>query len=334
MLFCKRNFSRAIAFVVALLMLSLGGVSALALSDYSAEQFEGYDVTNVNGQIIFGSPYQWEDEAVQSVATQLPDYSVKALFENDGIYTYLITLKNGSQNAEACELLKSVSDAELVITNYFYMNDTDALHQLQESDDYHKGDIDGNGELTSTDYLNVKQSFLGQMELNEKEGVMADVDNNGTIDGTDYLLIKSHFLGDTEISKDGFFGGKNVSEYKVKLDAMTKMDIAKDYIEFRNQESDFMFAEVIISAVSGSYNGAYVMKMSFNLVPEIDVTVEKSVGGVVFNTSVCADLVAYKDGSFYSLEDAFEQGILTAEDLGIARSVYNTSVCSMKPYLA
>ena len=334
MLFSKRNFSRAIAFVVALLMLSLGGVSALALSDYSAEQFEGYDVTNINGQIIFGSPYVWEDEAIQNVASQLPDYSVKALFENDGIYTYLITLKNYSQNAEACELLKSVSDAELVITNYFYMNDTDALNQLQESNDYHKGDVDGDSELNATDYLNVKQAFLGQIELGKKASVMADIDNNGTIDGTDYLLIKSHFLGDMEISKDGFFGGKNVSEYKVKLDSMTKMDMAKDYIEFRNQESDFMFVEVIISAVSGSYNGAYVMKMSFNSVPEVNVLVEKEVGGVVFNVSVCADLVAYKDGSFYSLEDAFEQGIVSAEDLEIARSVYNTSVCSMKPYLA
>ncbi len=58
-----------------------------------------------------------------------------------------------------------------------------------------KGDVDGNGEVTSTDYIRVKGGFLGLYEFEGAYFSAADVDGNGEITSTDYIKIKAHFSG-------------------------------------------------------------------------------------------------------------------------------------------
>ena len=66
-----------------------------------------------------------------------------------------------------------------------------------------KGDVDGNGILSATDYLRIKHYFLGNITLTEPQIKAADIDSNERIESADYLLIKSHFLKLTDI-----YGGK------------------------------------------------------------------------------------------------------------------------------
>jgi len=59
-----------------------------------------------------------------------------------------------------------------------------------------KGDVDGSGNVNSTDYLRLKKIFLGYIAA--PEGIYmysADMDQNEKIDSTDYLQIKKIFLG-------------------------------------------------------------------------------------------------------------------------------------------
>jgi hypothetical protein len=56
------------------------------------------------------------------------------------------------------------------------------------------GDVDGNGIVDSTDYLRIKSSFAGDLELGDAYFVAGDVDSNKIIDTTDYIKIKSSFL--------------------------------------------------------------------------------------------------------------------------------------------
>ncbi len=62
-----------------------------------------------------------------------------------------------------------------------------------------KGDVDGDGEVTSTDYIRIKSSFLGQIDLENEFLLSADADNDGEITSTDYLKIKTHFLGSSNL---------------------------------------------------------------------------------------------------------------------------------------
>jgi hypothetical protein len=57
------------------------------------------------------------------------------------------------------------------------------------------GDVTGDGEIDSTDYLRIKGHFLGTFTLEGDAFKAGDVTKDGTIDSTDYLRIKGHFLG-------------------------------------------------------------------------------------------------------------------------------------------
>ncbi|MBO7254290.1 MAG: SH3 domain-containing protein, partial [Clostridia bacterium] len=55
------------------------------------------------------------------------------------------------------------------------------------------GDVDGNGNINSSDYLRVKQIFLATQTLSESESLAADVNCDGVVNSTDYLLIRDIF---------------------------------------------------------------------------------------------------------------------------------------------
>ncbi len=57
------------------------------------------------------------------------------------------------------------------------------------------GETTGDGIVTSSDYLQIKKSFLKVYTFDDYSFIAADVNPNGRIDTTDYLRIKLHFLG-------------------------------------------------------------------------------------------------------------------------------------------
>lgn len=65
------------------------------------------------------------------------------------------------------------------------------------------GDVDGSGEINSTDRLRIKKYFLHLYELNDLYLTASDVNCDGEITSTDYLKIKLHFLG-----KDSMYENK------------------------------------------------------------------------------------------------------------------------------
>lgn len=61
------------------------------------------------------------------------------------------------------------------------------------------GDIDGNGRVTSADYLNIRAQLKGTTELSELQLRAADINGDGNTSVFDYMLVKSHFLGTYDI---------------------------------------------------------------------------------------------------------------------------------------
>ena len=59
-----------------------------------------------------------------------------------------------------------------------------------------KGDVDGNGEISATDYVRIKNYIMEKSgsELTIAESVAADVDGNGSIGATDYVKIKNSIM--------------------------------------------------------------------------------------------------------------------------------------------
>lgn len=63
------------------------------------------------------------------------------------------------------------------------------------------GDVDGNGTIDSTDYLQIKKVFLKEMSLQGAFLSSADTNNDGTINTTDYMQIKKYFIGGFDLYK-------------------------------------------------------------------------------------------------------------------------------------
>ena len=57
------------------------------------------------------------------------------------------------------------------------------------------GDLNGDGEITSLDYLFVKRACFKTYDLSDAENARADIDKNGKIDSADYLLVKRIAFG-------------------------------------------------------------------------------------------------------------------------------------------
>jgi hypothetical protein len=62
-----------------------------------------------------------------------------------------------------------------------------------------KGDTDGDGSVTSTDYVQIKKAFSKSISLEGVYALAGDTNGDGEINTTDYVQIKSHFLGNSDI---------------------------------------------------------------------------------------------------------------------------------------
>ncbi len=58
------------------------------------------------------------------------------------------------------------------------------------------GDVDGNGIVDATDYLQVKKAFLKEIQLEGVYLTAADTNGDEIVNSTDYLQIKNYFLGE------------------------------------------------------------------------------------------------------------------------------------------
>jgi hypothetical protein len=57
------------------------------------------------------------------------------------------------------------------------------------------GDVDGSGQITSTDYLLIKAAFYGVKKLDGIYYMAANIDKSDELSITDYLKVKAHMLG-------------------------------------------------------------------------------------------------------------------------------------------
>ncbi len=57
------------------------------------------------------------------------------------------------------------------------------------------GDINGDGTINSTDFMQVRRHYLGLFTIPEEKLAAADVNADGKINSTDFMQIRRHFLG-------------------------------------------------------------------------------------------------------------------------------------------
>ena len=58
-----------------------------------------------------------------------------------------------------------------------------------------KGDVNGDGKITASDYVLIKNQIMGTISLDEKSKKAADVNGDGKISASDYVMVKNYIMG-------------------------------------------------------------------------------------------------------------------------------------------
>lgn len=127
------------------------------------------------------SPYTLENNIVSNVVADTTAESFASNFTNE----VAITTANG----EAIEASKIIGTGYIV---------TDIVSG-ESAEIMILGDVNGDGELSATDYIQIKSFFLSGQGLDGIYFTAANIDGEDEIDGTDYIKLKSHFLGQSNI---------------------------------------------------------------------------------------------------------------------------------------
>ena len=94
------------------------------------------------------------------------------------------------------------------------------------------GDVNGDGKISSPDYLMIKKYIVGNISLSDNQKKLADINSDGFINSVDYILVKKQILGiskiETPISKEETQTvsqpSVEVKKYNVKLIGMTVVE--------------------------------------------------------------------------------------------------------------
>ena len=62
------------------------------------------------------------------------------------------------------------------------------------------GDVSGDGQVKSKDYMMIKNYIMGTLQLNDTEKLAADLSKDGQIKSKDYMMIKNHIMQTSTIT--------------------------------------------------------------------------------------------------------------------------------------
>ena len=133
---------------------------------------------NPNGDITIGWLYKNE------IVTRIE----KATSKVAGTYWDKIRTSNGTEGYVARETYENEAEYKQYLIPVSNSEDN--------NDDYKPGDVNGDGKITSSDYVLIKDYIMGNSELSDTAKKAADYNQDGKITSSDYVLIKDYIMGE------------------------------------------------------------------------------------------------------------------------------------------
>lgn len=180
-----------------------------------------------------------------------------------------------------------------------------AVNDTETSPKYTLGDIDVSGEIDSTDYLKIKNTFLSKLTLKGTEFALADVNFDGIIDTTDYLNIRESFLKEEPLDNSGWatYEGKEsftavpmTDEFKVqfeRFEAWETIGNVNDYLEPKSKSNKIMHYQDWFGDFSEEASGDYSWEASETSSPQKNIEVELPSGKTETATLQCSEVTSY-----------------------------------------
>lgn len=109
----------------------------------------------------------------------------KDVANSDG-YTWYKVKYNNTVGYVASKYLRDVSDGN--------SNSNNSGNNNTSVEKYAKGDVNGDGEISASDYVLIKNHIMERKLLDSKAQESADVNKDGEISASDYVLIKKYIM--------------------------------------------------------------------------------------------------------------------------------------------
>lgn len=168
----------------------------------------------------------------------VPNKKISEIVESVGITLY--EAKNGKSE---------------VVKNYDIASTGYTITDKKNSKEYNivvLGDINGDGEVRATDYIQVKNHINGSKKLNEIESLAGDVNSDGEVRATDYILIKNYIKGSSNIILSSSKSAQTMSYSEIIMKAADESGISPYSIAIKIIQEVGRSGS---SSVSGTYPG-------------------------------------------------------------------------------
>jgi len=174
------------------------------------------------------------------------------------------------------------------------------------------GDLNGDGAVTAADAIICLQASSKLTTLTEKQKKAADVFGDGEITAACARKILRVSLGLENFEEEFMFTPQ--PKNPAVLSAEQEKRIKEDWVATWNQEWIKQEPEVKLKYY-GSYNGCIVLVIKDNHNTYPTMVWDENISGVVFFNLKGSGIQVWNNGSFLNLRSAYEQGLLTKEDL-------------------
>ncbi len=192
--------------------------------EYKVPDAKDIKVDYVTNSSIFLDIHEGEEYSIDGVnwttlgyfrnLSKFTEYTVSARVASDGIFPAgdIKTAVFMIVGANEPILLKTVGNyiygirpntliSDLGITYYTSFYNTDTAKNLdffvKDGKVYNiiiSGDVNGDGKINSTDFMQVRKAYLNTFELTGAKQLSADVNFDGKVNSTDFMQIRRHYL--------------------------------------------------------------------------------------------------------------------------------------------
>ncbi len=163
-----------------------------------------------------------------------------------------------------------------------------------------KGDTNGDGKISSSDYQQIKKAFIGTFDLRGAYALAADTNSDERISSVDYIRVKMHFFSKIELTEPL----PEIDQSDV-ISPTANPGLLGDSVEYANQVKNQVKSYFNQGGDRSSY---YVENAEMKLVHAISNDSGKNVksfenknGGVYFTESM--DIYFKADGNTYPLSE-------------------------------
>ncbi|PKM62407.1 MAG: hypothetical protein CVU97_05530 [Firmicutes bacterium HGW-Firmicutes-21] len=241
---------------------------------------------------------------------------------------YLIKLYAESDMAAVLDLLNSREDVEAAEPNYIISFDSvEDIYGIRPA--YSKGDLNGDGQVNSVDYLMLKRICLGTFKPTSGQLFASDINDDGAVTSADYLMIKrffnrTHYFLPTLPKPQIPLNDEQIETIKADYEKFYKENIEKSKafnIEYYKSLFGENYAEylpdfdIYIGKYYGPYSGCYALFISDWNSCYTQAIRDEYIAGYRFRFSDGQLLMVYCDSAFVEINTAYNTGIITKDDV-------------------